>query len=88
MNRSFLFECREAARNCRDVLLAKLLRDATDNLAVALGGLAESPTTSNMQAAVAAWTRAAKAKEKALPLPDPAPPRAGAGEIERERMAA
>lgn len=82
MNKSFLGECREAARTCYDSLIAKLLRDATDNLADALFALTQHPTTENMQMAVARWTLAAKIKEKARPSPDPIPPQSSAGELE------
>lgn len=83
MSGSFLLECRDAAKLCSDVLIKKLLRDATDMLAFSLKALAEKPTKENMQRANALWARTHVILQKALPVPDPIPPRAGAGELER-----
>lgn len=85
MTKSFLFECREAARVCYDGLIAKLLRDATDELSLALARLSAHSTTENMQSVVALWTKAEMIRRKAMPTPDPAPV---TGTGEQERMAA
>lgn len=79
---SFLFECREAARVCYDILIAKMLRDAADELSAALKELDRLPSTENMQAAVALWTKAEMIRRKAMPTPDPSPI-SGTGELER-----
>lgn len=82
MTKSFLWECREAARVCPDILIRKLLKDVTDELGKALDVLRDWPTVENMQNTVALWTKAELIRRKAQPTPDPAPV-TGTGETER-----
>lgn len=65
---NFLLHLRETARLCPNVLTAKLLRDAADDLQQALASLAEVPTVEAMQRVNASWVRAQKTLDTAPPL--------------------
>jgi hypothetical protein len=57
---SILLELREAANRNTDVLQAKLLNDAADDLLAAMVGLTVCPTTSAMTKVNGAWVRAVR----------------------------
>ena len=68
--RSFLLEVREIARNCPDLLLRKVVRDAADEVDGALRALILDTTKENMVRLNCAWSRACRVAEQARPTPD------------------
>ena len=68
--RSFLLEVREIARECPDVLLAKVVRDAADEVDAALRALILDTTANNMARLNGAWARAWRLAELAKPTHD------------------
>ena len=79
--RSFLFEVREIARNCPDLLLRKVVRDAADEVDAALKALILHTTQDNMKRLNGAWARAWRVAELAKPSPDDGP---GGGTLQPE----
>jgi hypothetical protein len=68
--KSFLLEVREIARNCPDVLMRKVVRDAADEVDSALRALILDTTTGNMKRLNGAWSRASRVAELAKLTPD------------------
>jgi hypothetical protein len=66
---SFLLEVREIARNCPDLLLRKVVRDAADDVDAALRALMLDTTKENMARLNSAWARAWRVAELAKPTP-------------------
>lgn len=85
--KSFLFDLREAARVCPDVLVAKLLKDAANLVRVKLDVLHADPTAENMRELNAAWVRAQKVLDMST-MSTPPESTGGRMTVERERIAA
>lgn len=84
-NKSFLLVCRDAAKECPDVTIRKLLRDAADDLAAALVHVANEQSIVAMQHANACWANAHRILLAAFPTPAPIPPKSDSA---REAIAA
>lgn len=83
---NFLFELRETAKHCSDILFRKLLKDAADRLQSALSALAEDPTRENAKRFNGAWAVAEKVLKNAPPMNEGPNERGGA--MREERIAA
>ena len=78
LTKSFILVCRDAAKDCPDILIRKLLRDAVDELAFALGVLNEQRSVEAMQSVNILWAKAHRVLQKAYPTPEPIPPKSDA----------
>lgn len=65
---NILLELRETAKHCPNVLTAKLVKDAADDLDHALTELHENPMARTMIAVNGAWARAIRLLDQVPPI--------------------
>lgn len=71
VKRSFLFDLRETAKNCPNILTRKLLRDSADQIASMIATVSQMPTLENMRLLNGEVAKAAKIMATAeQPTPD------------------
>lgn len=68
---SFLLTLRNAAKDCPDILIRKLLRDAADRIVAAIQALQKHTSVDNMRDLNAEWAKAHRLLDKATTAPDP-----------------
>lgn len=70
MNKSFVFECRDAARVCPDHVMRAFMQDAATKLASACHEFGRMATVENLQRVNGCWAKANRILMQITPEPE------------------